>query len=321
MHADMPFRLATVSGAREPAYVALVLDDQAIRVDGLDRLVPLKAGDGRWACTTLLALIENWDTSFARLRKLVEFIAREGLADPKLRNCVAPIANLKVHAPIPRPPGMFFAVVNYPRPAKENKETDPAVRRPYVFEKSPRCAIGPYDDIIKPVGFDNIDWEVELAFVIGRGGSRIARAQAMDHVAGYLIANDITCRGFRQPGELPIRGPDWFGSKSHDTFAPLGPYFVPRAFVPDYRNLRLRLKVNGEVRQDGTTRDMLYGVDELVAHVSNQLTLEPGDLFSTGTPEGFGAQSDRFLKVGDVIEAEIEGLGAQRNRLTAAACG
>ena len=317
--ADTRFSLATVSAASGAPYVALVLGDQAIRVDQFDAHVP--AAKSGWACTSLLDLLADWDASFERLRKLAEFAAREGGENSKLKGCAAPLASLKLHAPLPRPPGMFFAVVNYPRPAKEKKETDPAVRRPYVFEKSPRCAIGPNDDIIKPRDFDKIDWEVELAFILGRGGSYIPRDQAMQHVAGYLIANDITCRGFRKEGELPIKGPDWFGSKSHDSFAPLGPFFVPRAFVPDYRNLRLIMKVNGEVRQDGHTGDMIYGCDELVAHVSEQLTLEPGDLFSTGTPEGFGAQSERFLQVGDLVEAEIPGLGAQRNRLIASPVG
>jgi 2,4-didehydro-3-deoxy-L-rhamnonate hydrolase len=313
MTAETTFRLATVSKQPGDAYAAIVLEDQALRIDRIDQFVT--RGSKRWSSTTLLGMLEEWEFSFERLRSIVEFISKEGLGDAKLRACASPIGDLVFHAPIPRPPSMFFAVVNYPRPAKENKETDPAVRRPYLFEKSSRCAVGPYDDIRKPVGFDKIDWEVELAFLIGRAGSRIPIERAFEHIAGYLVANDITCRGFRQPGELPIKGPDWFGSKSHDTFAPLGPYFVPRAFVPDYRNLRLILRVNGEVRQDGTTRDMLYGPDELVAHVSNQLTLQPGDLFSTGTPEGFGAQSDRFLQLGDVIEAEIEGLGSQSNRL------
>jgi 2,4-didehydro-3-deoxy-L-rhamnonate hydrolase len=281
-------------------------------IDGFPRIAPTGP------TTTLLDLLANWDFSFERLSQLAAFVVRDGAGAATVKDCAARLTDVKFHAPIPRPPGMFFAVVNYPRPAKEGKDVTSAVRRPYVFEKNSRSAIGPHDDIIKPVGFDKIDWEVELAFIVGRGGSHIPVQNAIGHIAGYLIANDITCRGFRQEGELPIKGPDWFGSKCHDTFCPLGPYFVPRAFIPDSRNLRLIMKINGEVRQDGNTRDMLYGPEELLAHVSNQLTLEPGDLFSTGTPEGFGAQSDRFLKTGDIVEAEIPGLGAQRNQLIAA---
>lgn len=315
MSADATFKLATVSRGNDLPYAALIVGEHAIHIERLDRRVSTDRAD--WPSATLLDLLANWDFSFERLSQLAAFVAREGGGAATVKDCAARLTDVKFHAPIPRPPGMFFAVVNYPRPAKEGKEVTSAVRRPYVFEKSARSAIGPHDDIIKPVGFDKIDWEVELAFIVGRGGSRIPVQQAAAHIAGYLIANDITCRGFRQEGELPIKGPDWFGSKCHDTFCPLGPYFVPRAFIPDSRNLRLITKINGEVRQDGNTRDMLYGPEELLAHVSNQLTLEPGDLFSTGTPEGFGAQSDRFLKPGDLIEAEIPGLGTQRNRLTA----
>jgi 2,4-diketo-3-deoxy-L-fuconate hydrolase len=320
MSADTTFKLATVSKGGVP-YAALIIGDHAVRIDELDRHFSKPSGNREWSCTSLLGMLQNWDFSFERLCQLAEFAAREGLGDPKLKACTATTADVRFHAPVPRPPGMFFAVVNYPRPAKEGKDVTSAVRRPYVFEKAARSAIGPYDDIIKPVGFDKIDWEVELAFIVGRGGSHIRPERAADHIAGYLIANDITCRGFRQEGELPIKGPDWFGSKCHDSFCPLGPYFVPRAFVPDSRDLRLIMKINGEVRQDGNTRDMLYGPEELLAHVSNQLTLEPGDLFSTGTPEGFGAQSARFLKPGDIVEAEIPGLGAQRNRLVKGAAG
>jgi 2-keto-4-pentenoate hydratase/2-oxohepta-3-ene-1,7-dioic acid hydratase in catechol pathway len=253
-------------------------------------------------------LLEDWEPSLAALKA----IAAKGLDDKAMA-----LADLRLHAPLTRPPGLFFAAVNYPRPNRERKDATEVMKRPYLFEKSVRCITGPYDDILKPEGFDKIDYEVELALVIGQGGNRIPKERAMAHVAGFLVANDVTCRGFRKPGELPIPGPDWFGSKCHDSFAPLGPFFVPREFVPDCRNLRLTLKVNGELRQDGNSRDMVFSPEEQIAHVSNQLTLRPGDVFSTGTPEGFGAQSESFLKLGDIVEAEIEGLGTQRNRLVA----
>ncbi len=137
------------------------------------------------------------------------------------------------------------------------------------------------------------------------------------HVAGFIVCNDLTVRGFRKPGELPIPGADWFGSKCHDGFAPLGPYLVPRAFVPDCRNLRLTLKVNGELRQDGNTRDMIHSPEAQIAHISNQLAFEPGDVISTGTPGGIGLITGKFINAGDTIEAEIELLGCQRNRLVA----
>ncbi|MFM9969409.1 MAG: fumarylacetoacetate hydrolase family protein [Burkholderiales bacterium] len=317
----MMFKLATVSSAGSQPFVALVIEDQAFALAPLYALFQNASGargSSRLAAASMLDLLRNWSDSFAVLGDLAALVTREGLDSPRWQTLRASIASLHWHAPIPRPPGLFFAAVNYPRPGRPAR--DPAApHRPYLFEKSARCVIGPHDDIVKPDDFDDIDWEVELALVIGRGGRRIAPERAMDHVAGFMVANDITCRGFRQKGELPIPGPDWFGSKCHDTFAPLGPYLVPREFVKDCRNLRLTLKVNDQLRQDGNSRDMVFSPEEQIAHVSNQVMLEPGDVFATGTPEGFGMQSESFLKVGDIVEAQIEGLGAQRNRLVARA--
>ncbi len=321
MEENILFKLATVSAFGSPPFVVLVLGDKAFSVDqayssfhssksGPDRALP--------QTVTMLGLIQEWDASFELLHELAAFIVREGIESSRWHSASAHVSTLRFHSPIPRPPGMFFAAVNYPRLGRPARDPS-APRRPYMFEKSARCVIGPHDDIVKPEGFNEIDWEVELALVMGRGGRRIKAERVMEHVAGFIVANDITCRGFRQQGELPIPGPDWFGSKCHDSFAPLGPYLVPRDFVKDCRNLRLTLKVNGELRQDGNTRDMIFSPEEQIAHVSNQIALESGDIFATGTPEGFGMQSGSFLKVGDIVEAEIEGLGAQRNRLEASA--
>jgi 2-keto-4-pentenoate hydratase/2-oxohepta-3-ene-1,7-dioic acid hydratase in catechol pathway len=213
---------------------------------------------------------------------------------------------------------MFYAAINYPRPGDENKKKDDSiVRRPYMFEKTASCVTGPYEDVRKPAGYDDIDGEVELGVVIGRKGKRIPLDRAMDYVAGYMVCNDLTVRGFRKQGELPVPGPDWFGSKCHDDFAPLGPFLVPRQFVPDCRNLRLTLKVNGEIRQDGNTSDMIHSPEAQIAHISNQVTLEPGDVISTGTPNGIGLITGKYIRAGDLIEAEIDLLGSQRNRLVA----
>jgi 2,4-diketo-3-deoxy-L-fuconate hydrolase len=312
------FKLATISAAGSPPFVALVIGEQGVALERICEHLswagtkPVLSGAG-----SVLGLLQDWDRNFDQLRNIVAFLVREGVGQPRWRDALVPLDAVRLHSPVPRPSAMFFAAVNYPRPGRPGVDPS-APRRPYMFEKSSRCAIGPQDDIVKPDEFDDIDWEVELALVIGRGGKRVRPESAMQHVAGFLVANDITCRNFRQKGELPIPGPDWFGTKCHNSFAPLGPYLVPREFVADCRNLRLTLKVNGELRQDGNTRDMIFSPEEQIAHVSNQLSLEPGDIFATGTPEGFGAQSNRFLKVGDVIEAEIEGLGRQRNRLVAA---
>ncbi len=314
--ADTEFKLATVSIAGSPRFVVLALGARAVALDAANRAYEATGARTRLAAGSMLELLADWPASFDALQEVAAFVAKQGFDDPRWKDATAPVGALRFHAPVVRPPAMYFAAVNYPRPGRPGR--DPSVpARPYMFEKTARCAVGPYDDVVKPRGYDEIDYEVELALVIGTGGRRIPAERAMEHVAGFLVANDVTCRNFRQKGELPIPGPDWFGSKCHDGFAPLGPYLVPRPFVPDCRNLRLTLKINGETFQDGNTRDMVFSPEEQVAHVSNQITLEPGDVFSTGTPEGLGMLSGRYLKPGDVFEAAIEGLGAQRNRLVA----
>jgi 2,4-didehydro-3-deoxy-L-rhamnonate hydrolase len=309
------FKLATVSSVGSPRYVAIVLDDKAAALNAvlphLGKIGPIDSG-------SLLGLLDYWDKSFEILCEAASALRSKGLDDPRWREAVAPLASLKVHAPIPRPPKMFYAAINYPRPGDENKKKDDGIiRRPYMFEKTASCVTGPYDDVVKPLGYDDIDGEVELGLIIGKKGKRIPAERAMDHVAGYMVCNDLTVRGFRKQGELPVPGPDWFGSKCHDDFAPLGPFFVPRAFVPDCRNLRLTLKVNGELRQDGNTRDMIHSPEAQIAHISNQVTLEPGDVISTGTPNGIGLITGKYIRAGDLIETEIELLGTQRNRLVA----
>jgi len=308
------FKLATVSSAGSPLFVAMVLGEKAIAVDALSPLLRSQGID----VSSMLGLLQQWERSFEILSDAAALVEKDGLDNKRWRDAAAPLASLRVHAPIPRPPKMFYAAINYPRPGDENKKKDDSiVRRPYMFEKTASCVTGPYEDVVKPLGYDDIDGEVELGLVIGKKGKRIPLERAMEHVAGYVICNDLTVRGFRKQGELPTPGPDWFGSKCHDDFAPLGPFFVPRQFVPDCRNLRLVLKVNGEIRQDGNTRDMIHSPQAQVAHISNQLTLEPGDVISTGTPNGIGLITGKYIKTGDLIECEIDGLGTQRNRLVA----
>jgi 2,4-didehydro-3-deoxy-L-rhamnonate hydrolase len=309
------FKLATVSSAGSPRFVGLVIDDKAVALRPLLSHLPgNKSGSIRGR--SMIGLLDEWGRSFDALCAASQTLRAEGLDDPRWRELVTPLDRLRIHAPLARPPKMLYAAINYPRPGDEKKKRDDGIlRRPYMFEKTVSCIAGPYDDVVKPVGYDDIDGEVELGLVIGRRGKRIVEGRAMEHVAAFMVCNDLTVRGFRQQGELPVPGPDWFGSKCHDGFAPQGPFLVPRQFVPDCRNLRLTLKVNGELRQDGNTRDMIHSPEAQVAHISNQLTLEPGDVISTGTPNGIGLITGKYIRAGDLIEAEIEGLGCQRNRL------
>ncbi|HKT18884.1 MAG TPA: fumarylacetoacetate hydrolase family protein [Stellaceae bacterium] len=311
------FRLATVSSAGSPRFVALVLGDKSV---ALNAVLPHVAAAQRAPIPshTMLGLLGEWERSFEVLSEAAALLGKAGLEDRRWADAVAPMSAVRVHAPIARPPKMFYAAINYPRPDRLPRKDDGIVRRPYMFEKTASCVTGPYDDVVKPEGYDDIDGEVELGVVIGKRGKTIPVDRAMEHVAGFIICNDLTVRNFRAQGELPVPGPDWLGSKCWDHFAPQGPYLVPRQFVPDCRNLRLTLKVNGETRQDGNTRDMIHSPETQVAFMSNQMTLEPGDVISTGTPNGIGIYTGVFIRAGDLIECEIDGLGVQRNRLVAA---
>lgn len=185
---------------------------------------------------------------------------------------------------------------------------------PYVFVGLPSAITGPEDDVVLPdIGVKH-DWELELGAVIGTEAYRVSRDEALGHVAGYTIVNDITTRDRVFRADMPGLGTDWLAGKNSPTFLPLGPWLVPARFVPDPMDLRITLKLNGETMQDETTADMIFGIAELIAHVSSITPLRPGDLLLTGSPAGNGAHYGRYLREGDVMESSITGLGAQRNR-------
>ncbi|MFD8719310.1 fumarylacetoacetate hydrolase family protein [Streptomyces sp. NPDC059629] len=184
---------------------------------------------------------------------------------------------------------------------------------PYIFLGSPRALCGPYDDIVLPALGEQHDWELELALVIGKPGKDIPAEEAMSHVAAYTISNDLTTRDRLYRPDLKAIGTDWFTAKNADTFLPTGPFLVPADFVGDPGDLRITLRHNGVVRQDESTKDMIFDIPRLIAYASTTTTLRPGDLLLTGSPAGNGAHWGVFLKPGDVIDAEITGLGRQRN--------
>lgn len=314
------FKLATVSSAGSPPFVALGLGQSVVALNpALIHFSAAGRARRRLQVAGMLELLADWEANFDLLQEVVSFLLSQGLEDERWREAVSTPERLHFHAPL-QPPTMIYAAVNYPRPGRASRAELASGSRPLMFQKTSNCITGPYDDIVKPAACEQVDWEVELAVVMGTRTRDIASERALDNVAGYLVANDVTVRDFRKPGEkVSIPGPDWFGSKCHESFAPLGPWLVPRAFVGDCDNLHLTLKVNGETRQDANSGEMIFTTQELIAHVAAQFTLEPGDLISTGTPNGIGMQSGHFLKVGDVVEAEIEGLGMQRNRVVAPA--
>lgn len=221
---------------------------------------------------------------------------------------------LRVGAPIARPMAVLCIGQNYAAHAAESGSTPPAV--PILFFKHPNTVVGPYDEVLIPRGAERTDWEVELGVVIGRRARYLeSTEQALGCIAGFVVSNDVSERAFQKEHS----GGQWSKGKCCETFNPVGPWLVPADEIADPQALRLRTFVNGEARQDSNTADMISGVAEIVRHLSQYLTLEPGDLVNTGTPEGV-AMSGRFpyLAADDVIELEIDGLGRQRQQLKSA---
>jgi ureidoglycolate lyase len=203
--------------------------------------------------------------------------------------------------------GQIHAIgLNYREHARESGMAIP--EEPILFTKATSCLSGPDDDIVIPNGAQAVDWEVELGLVIGTAAYQISESQALDHVAGYLAANDVSERDFQAR-----RGGQWVKGKSCPTFGPLGPWLVTRDEIPDPQNLALKLAVNGEIRQDGHSSDMIFPVARLISYVSFFLRLMPGDVIVTGTPAGvgMGQKPPVYLKPGDVVTLEVEGLGSQ----------
>jgi 2-keto-4-pentenoate hydratase/2-oxohepta-3-ene-1,7-dioic acid hydratase in catechol pathway len=185
---------------------------------------------------------------------------------------------------------------------------------PYVFAGLPGALTGPYDEIVLPGRGTNHDWELELAAVIGRPARHLTRENALDHVAGYTICNDITTRSLVYRRDLKAIGTDWFAAKNAPTFLPTGPFLVPAAFVGDPAALTITLTHNGIIRQHESTADMLFDLPSILEYITSVTELNPGDLVLTGSPAGNGAHWGVFLAPGDVLEGEITGLGRQRNR-------
>ncbi|VTU15787.1 Ureidoglycolate lyase [Variovorax sp. SRS16] len=227
------------------------------------------------------------------------------------------LAEVRLEAPLPLPRRSIFCVGrNYRAHAKElsasvfkNNAADPE-GWPIVFTKLPECVVGPQDEVRLPGEVSSqIDYEAELAMVIGKGGRNIARADALSHVFGYIIVNDVTAR------DVQMRHQQWDLGKSFDTFCPMGPWIVT-ADALDGARTRVRCWVNGELRQDGQTSDLIFDIPTLIETCSRGITLYPGDVIATGTPAGvgMGLVPPQYLKTGDVVRIEIDGLGQLSNR-------
>jgi 2-keto-4-pentenoate hydratase/2-oxohepta-3-ene-1,7-dioic acid hydratase in catechol pathway len=254
----------------------------------------------------MLGVIDTGEEGLARVRSAME--------SPRSRK--HRLADLELLAPLPEPRGNVIAIGrNYAAHAQEtakNKAPEP----PTVFTKAITSLTEPFGDIaIDPAISDKIDWEVELGVVIGRQGANIKRADARRYVFGYMALNDVTARDIQSAW-----GGQYFKGKSLDRSSPTGPWIVTADEIGDPQNVGLRLRVNGTVKQDGNTRDMIYPIDALIEWVSKGMTLRPGSIIATGTPDGvgFARTPPEFLKPGDVMETEVEHIGIMRNRIVAA---
>jgi acylpyruvate hydrolase len=229
------------------------------------------------------------------------------------RRVVHDVPDIHVLPPVPVPSKIVCLGLNYRDHAEEAHV--PMPERPLLFSKPSTAIVGPEDFVVYPNISTQVDYEVELAAIVGKRGKNVAESDAFDHIAGYTVFNDISAR------DIQFADKQWFRGKSFDTFAPTGPCLVLREQVSDPHNLKMELRVNGEARQRSTTANMIFKIPQLVAFISNVMTLQPGDIIATGTPAGVGFYAKpekRLLKPGDLMEAEIEGIGLLRNRIVSA---
>ncbi|WP_200814623.1 fumarylacetoacetate hydrolase family protein [Blastococcus haudaquaticus] len=289
-----------------------------------DRALDLSASSALGQPSSTRQLLDRWDDALPVLDELA------GSSDGW-----QPLAGLTVLAPV-EPRQVFQAGANYRTHVidiavahadgsdgrtVEQVRADAAAEMdtrlehpPYVFQGLPSAICGAYDDVVLPSDGKQPDWELELAAVIGRRARRVSPEDALDVVAGWTIVNDLTLRERIFRKDAPALGADWLAAKNSPTFLPTGPVVVPRAAVPDPGDLRLTLRLNGEVMQDESTKDMLFDVAHVIAHCSSVATLLPGDLVLTGSPAGNGLPRGRLLRAGDRMDSTITGLGAQANR-------
>ena len=311
-------RFATVLWEGQATLVG-VLDGAVVHLGAAARALRR----GRKGATTtdalpadMLGLVGGGPSGLRAAKAVLQAVAHclsDGTWRTRLRNpVVRPLDRARYLSPIPRPPRNIFCVGrNYAEHAKERGADIPTV--PVFFTKPPTAVVGHEAGVICWPATQNLDYEAELAVVIGRRGRDIPRTRAYEYVFGYTIMNDVTAR------DLQKKHTQWFKGKSLDTFAPLGPWIVHKSALLAPHALRIGLRVNGEPRQEATTGDMVFRIEELIEVLSAGMTLEPGDLIATGTPSGVGAGfvPPRWLKPGDVVEAEVEGIGILRNRIVA----
>ncbi len=253
------------------------------------------------------AFCSDYDETFFGtdgINSLQEWLTKHQDECPKISDAA------RLGSPLARPSKIVCVGLNYAKHAQESGMEVPS--EPVLFFKASSAVIGPFDDVVLPKNSKKSDWEVELAVVIGAKASYVSESNAMDHVAGYVLHNDISERAF----QLERLG-QWVKGKSCDTFAPLGPFIATADEISDPHNLNLWLKLNGTTMQDSSTSDLIFGIPKLVSYISEFMTLLPGDIISTGTPFGVGLGLDPqvYLKAGDEMELGIDGLGISKQKV------
>jgi 2-keto-4-pentenoate hydratase/2-oxohepta-3-ene-1,7-dioic acid hydratase in catechol pathway len=272
----------------------VLLNDRVLDVNGADPALP----------SDLIALLEGGMGLLDRLR-------RAGESTPPGSPALRPLAEVRLLAPIPRPGKILCIGRNYADHVSEAASVGLSpMEKPSVFIKVSSAVIGPGDSIVRPTTTDQLDYEGELALVIGRRAKSVTREEALGYVAGYTIVNDVSARDLQFSKDVGISL-----GKNFDTALPMGPYLALADEVPNPGNLDVRTYVNGELRQDSNTHNLIFDIPHIIWYLAHQLTLEPGDVIATGTPSGvgFAMKPPLWLQPGDVVRVEIEGLGALEN--------
>lgn len=321
-----------------PAFPTVVVGD---RVLALHALQAAAAESGRFLAgvESTLGVLDQWAHNHAVIDDVVRGLHAGRW--PALRELSVPQSVLHTHAPIPVPRQIFCTGANYRshvlqlaydqtdsvgagdtpeerRAISESKMNERARNGlPYAFIKLPSAVVGPFDRITLPRDVTRPDWELELVVVIGRHARHVRREDALAHVAGYTVGNDISARERLYRHDLRTIGTDWLSCKSPPSFLPLGPHIVPAAQVADPQGLHVQLSLNGQVMQDASTQEMIFDIARQIEYLSSRVTLWPGDLVLTGSPAGNGTHYQRFLQPGDEVLGRIDGIGELRNRCVA----
>jgi 2,4-diketo-3-deoxy-L-fuconate hydrolase len=317
---ETPFKLATFETPGRTR-IGMALGDHMLDLSGANAYVEKQAGlQNVKLPTEMRELIEQYRSASARLYQIANY-----LKDKKLdgQPFAFPLDKVSIKAPIKYPYNLMNMAANYWTHAKEmgvKKDVDQDRDDPYIFAKSPRsCIVDPGTPFYIPEGRDHIDWEGELAVIIGKPAFQVPKQNALDYVFGYSIMYDVSDRAGRHRKDPMFIGPDWFSGKSLDGAAPFGPFLVPKEFMTHPHDIHIMTRVNGVVKQDGNTSDMIYDIEHQVAYISSIMTLYPGDVISSGTMGGVGVarKPPEFLKPGDVVEISIDGIGTLKTPIAA----